>query len=300
MVEQELIEKYGKYVPGMSVLFPVENWMNFTTHDGISLHTYKYPCKNPKAVAVLFHGMHSYSQPSGIIGKSLSEYGCEVLAYDQRGHGKSQGIKGYFPSMSVLIKDATDFLSEVNKLYPGLQLFLVGGSMGGLIVLTLAIKLQSKLDGIILINPALGLNTSLEGFLRCLTSCLSSCMPKFGIVKGEKSLSTQNQALHQYMEENPYYYHGKARLGSSAALLKGMKAIRSQYTQLNTPVLVVQGSKDYVISVERVNEFMKVINVPDKTILMYPGLPHSIVFEEAILEISTKIAHWVADHYKYS
>lgn len=270
--------------------------MEFITEDGISLHTYKFPCENPKAVVITFHGMNSYTQPSGIIGKYLAESGFEVVAYDQRGHGKSAGLRGYIPSITVLIKDARDFITEIQKLYGGLPIFLIGGSMGGTLALNLSIEIPDIIKGVILINPAIGLHTRLESLLRGICICFSACVPTVGVLKGDLSRSSKNVTLHKYMEENPYYYHGKVRIGSSAAMLKAMKDIRGKYSLFNHPILVIQGSDDFVTSVDRVNEFMKIISVIDKTLLMYPGLPHSIVFEEAIFDISAKITTWVKDH----
>jgi acylglycerol lipase len=293
MAEEELIAKYSKTIPGISVMFPMENWMQFMTEDGIFLHTYRYPCSNPRGVAVFFHGMNSYTQPSGIIAKHLSLIGCETVGYDQRGHGKSGGLRGYVPSIEILIKDALDFIEEIEKLYRGLPMFLLGGSMGGTIVLNLSIRVPEKITGVILINPAIGLHTKLECMLRCLTTCFSSCMPTVGVVKGDLSRSSKNTTLHKYMDENPFYYHGRVKIGTSSALLRAMKDIRDEYHKFTHCVLVIQGCDDFVTSVKRVNEFMKSISVQDKTLLMYPGLPHSILFEEAVIDISEKIKKWV-------
>ena len=47
---------------------------------------------------VNLHEMHGYSQSSGYLAQALSKCGDEVLAYDQRRHGKSAGLRGYIPN----------------------------------------------------------------------------------------------------------------------------------------------------------------------------------------------------------
>ena len=61
----------------------------------------------------------------------------EVLAYDQQGHGKSAGLRGYIPNARVLGKDSSDFLAEVKKLYPGLCVYLIGLGLGRTLTINL-------------------------------------------------------------------------------------------------------------------------------------------------------------------
>ena len=293
MDEKALIAKYSKLFPGMSVLFPIENWFQFITSDGVELYTYKYPAQNPKCVLISLHGMNSYSQPTGVIARTLSEKGCEVLAFDFRGHGKSQGIKGYCSSLDLWVEDVLDFIQEIIPIYPGLPLFVMGGSLGAAITVRASIEKTEIIRGIVMINPALGLNTKFEGYARGISNCLAACCPMLPLYKGDMSYTTKNETLRKFMRENPFYYNGKIRIGTSAAILNGMQKLRKEYKKLKNPVLVIQGNDDHVISLKEVQNFMKEINVNDKTLLMYPGRPHSIVFEDAVFEIANKIADWV-------
>jgi acylglycerol lipase len=293
MEEKVLIAKYSIYIPGISILFPIENWFQFVTRDGLALHTYKYPASSLKCVLITLHGINSYSQPTGVIAKALAEAGCEVVAFDFRGHGKSQGIKGYLRDFELLITDTLDFVNEISKLYNNIPLFIMGGSLGGTVAINISLKVPQKISGLILINPALGINSSFEGCIRVFSTCLASCCPTLPIYKSDGSLTTKNENLRKYMRENPYYYNGKVRIGTSAAVLNALNDTRKRYNMIKSNLLVIQGRDDNVVSLEKVQDFMKIINVDDKRLLMYPGLPHSIVFEEAIFDIAEQIKNWV-------
>lgn len=293
MEEKALVEKYEKLIPGISVLFPEENWMRFITKDGLELHTYRYPANNAKSVLISLHGLNSYSQPTGVIAKELAESNCEVLAFDFRGHGKSQGIRGFIKSLTELVEDTLDFIGEIEKLYPGLPLFLMGGSLGAAVVTQVSIKVPEKVSGIILINPALGINSRFEGCVRSVSNWLAYCCPTYPVYRSDLNRTSRNQQLHEYIYENPYYYNGRIRIGTSAAALNAMKELRNSKKKVKNSVLLIQGSEDKVTSVNKVMNFMKKIPVEDKTLLMYPGRPHSIVFEDAVFEIASKIKDWV-------
>jgi acylglycerol lipase len=293
MAEQDLINRYGALIPGISVLFPIEDWMTFITRDGFRLHTYKYPASSIRCVILSLHGLHSYSQPTGIIAKFLAEAGFEVVAFDHRGHGKSEGPRAYFTSVSVLVNDTLEFIKELKKLYGDLPLFLMGGSLGGAVCINVALELGDKIAGIILINPAIGIDTRLEGCMRGIANCFASCCPMMPVAKGDLFRTSKNELLHKFMNENPYYYNGKIKVGTSAAMLNAMRDLRKRYRFFKTRVLLIQGGNDQVTNVRKVQSFMKKIEVEDKTLLMYPGRPHSIVFEDVVFEIAEKITEWV-------
>ena len=293
MEELDLIKKYGNFIPGMSVVFPIEDWMNFITEDGISIHTYKYSCEQPRAIVVILHEMHGYSQTSGYLAQALSKCGVEVLAYDQRGHGKSAGLRGYISNARVLVKDASDFLAEVKKLYPGLGVYLIGLGLGG----TLAINLVEEgiVQGIVLFNPRLGINSTVEGVIRKLSGCFAACIPTLGIL-GEDYC--RNPMIRRYMQENPYFCHGRIRIGTYAAVMDMMMEARKKFYLVKVPVLVLQSEKDVANNVKRVNEFMKEVDVQDKTILMYPLSYYSIFFENTTTEICMRICEWITQKLK--
>lgn len=295
MEEKALIDKYSKYIPGMSVLFPIENWHHLVTRDGVALHTYKYPANQVKCVLLTLHGLNSYSQPTGVIAKVLAENGCEVLAFDFRGHGKSSGVRGYIENVDLLVQDTIDFVQEISSLYSGIPLFIMGGSIGAAVAVNVAIAMPEKFCGVILINPALGLNSRFESAIRGISNCLASCCPTFAVYKADAYRSTKNEHLHKYMRENIYYYQGKTRIGTSAAILNAMKSLRKKYKSLQNKLLVIQGSDDQVTNLKKVQSFMKKVETLDKTLLMYPGRPHSIVFEDAVFDIAGKIKDWVVE-----
>lgn len=39
----------------------------------------------------MYHGMHGSAQNSGHVARAYAEKGFEVLSFDHRGHGKSEG-----------------------------------------------------------------------------------------------------------------------------------------------------------------------------------------------------------------
>ena len=68
------------------------------------------------------------------------------------------------------------------------------------------------------------------------------------------------------MQEKPYFCHGRIRIGTYAAVMDMMMEARKKFYLVKVPVLVLQSEKDVANNVKRVNEFMKEVDVQDKTI----------------------------------
>ena len=85
---------------------------------------------------MLFHGLNSHANAFVHIAKRFSHAGLDVIAFDQKGFGKSQGAKGYIPSYEKLVQANLDFFESVKDFYEekqelklgqkGLPVFLFG------------------------------------------------------------------------------------------------------------------------------------------------------------------------------
>jgi acylglycerol lipase len=110
-----------------------------STQDGkaIKLTTYRYPAEKTKGVVISFHTMVLYTGISSNVAKTLASNGFTFVGYDQRGHGRSEGEKGYLDDHKLILQDAVTFISSIFKIYPNTPVFLMGHSFGGLLSILL-------------------------------------------------------------------------------------------------------------------------------------------------------------------
>ena len=90
-----------------------------------------YPPEEPVAVAICHHGITSYLQYFDKVVKELNRANILVYRYDARGHGKSEGKRGYLNTMLELVEDLKVVVNLAKKENPNLPIFLIGHSMGG-------------------------------------------------------------------------------------------------------------------------------------------------------------------------
>lgn len=83
-----------------------------------------------KGGLVLVHGFNSSLGEFGELPVRLAAAGYHVLAFDQRGYGKSGGERGR-TSVDAAVADIDAAAVELQRRYPGLPLGVVGHSLGG-------------------------------------------------------------------------------------------------------------------------------------------------------------------------
>ena len=123
--------------------------------------------ETPKAVVVFVHGMAEHKERYYPFMTYLCEQGFACVIYDQRGHGATAvnpDDLGYFGKNGVkkLVEDTRTVIHWTRQQYVGLKLFLLGHSMGSMVVRCYTKKYDREIDGLVVCgspsnNPVAGL-----------------------------------------------------------------------------------------------------------------------------------------------
>ena len=101
------------------------------------------PDNAARGVILLVHGLGEHSSRYEHVARHCTDRGFAVHALDHYGHGKSDGQPGYVERFSVYLDGVAALLTKVQSASPGLPLFLVGHSMGGLIAAAFLLENQA-------------------------------------------------------------------------------------------------------------------------------------------------------------
>ena len=139
-------QKYprGPYEQARSIPNLQDCWI--TTSDGVKIHGWYAPAESAKATLVIAHGNAGNISHRYLLLRPLQRHGYNVLMYDYRGYGRSEGS----PSEDGIYQDGRAALDYALAL-PGADsshTFLWGTSLGGAVAVDVAT--QRAVAGVIL------------------------------------------------------------------------------------------------------------------------------------------------------
>ena len=106
--------------------------------------------ENPKACAVIVHGLCEHYGRYDYVVEQLLAAGYAVVRFDHRGHGRSMGKAVWYDNRQQIVADTDLFVEEARAHFPDLPLFMIGHSMGGFGAASYATTYPGKLDGYVL------------------------------------------------------------------------------------------------------------------------------------------------------
>ena len=91
------------------------------------------PEGNPRAVIVICHGVNSHGGQYAWAAEQFAKGGFAAYALDLRGRGKSEGERFYVENVADYVSDVTGVVRIAKSRDPGVPVFLLGHSAGGVV-----------------------------------------------------------------------------------------------------------------------------------------------------------------------
>lgn len=125
--------------------------------DGAALHVYRWlPDDEPHTVLQISHGLAEHAARYEDVARFFTSAGYAVYANDHRGHGQSvsdEADLGFFKERDgweTAVEDLRELTHHVKTQHPGAPVFLLGHSMGSLLLQTYLYRFPHDLDGALL------------------------------------------------------------------------------------------------------------------------------------------------------
>ena len=267
----------------------------FCGHDGLELYYQRWEQDNgdSKATFIIIHGLGDHSGRYMNLVNVLVANGICVLAFDIRGHGRSPGKRGAIGQFSEFRQDVDAFVDLIRSQQPqDLPLFLMGHSLGGLIVLDVALHGISGVDGIIISSPALD-SGGISAFLMSASKVLSRIWPNLGIKTGldVSGISRDPDVVTAYHNDPLTHGIGTPRLATESS--KTMSWCFDNAERLDIPILMIHGSSDRITSPQHSRQFFEQITHADKTYLAFEGGFHSSHNDIDHEQATSEILNWL-------
>jgi len=242
------------------------------------LYYQRWTIPNHKGTVLVTHGHGEHSDSYHRLVQTLNQAGWQVLAWDWRGHGRSEGVRGYANHFNEY---CNDFEIWVERLLPDLTqnqkpISLFAHSMGGLIQLkVLANHPQWPITAQILCNPLLGVALEIPVFKKWGAEWLGQYLPKVTLsneVKDE-DLTRDPLVLKEYQRDSLRHDRISARVYLGA--LDTMNLVQDRATRIRFPTLLQLSPQDQVVSPGESRRFFESLKVR-KVLREYAQAKHEI------------------------
>jgi alpha-beta hydrolase superfamily lysophospholipase len=248
-----------------------------------------------KGVICLVHGLGEHSGRYAHWAALLNKAGYSVLAFDLRGHGKSQGKKGHAPSFAAYMKDIHLLLGDAESRFPGLLCFLYGHSLGGVLVSNYVLREKPQLAGVIITSP--GFRTALEQqkVKIVMAKIMGSLLPELSMPTGldPNAISRDPDVINKYI--NDPLVHGIATAAMAKNTFNAISWAFENASEWSLPLLLMHGEKDQIAYVQGSREFASKVK-GDCTLKIWPGLFHEIHNEPEKEQVFEYLRQWLDNH----
>jgi len=254
------------------------------------------PASEPRAVLLVVHGLAEHSGRYLNLVDHFVPRGYAVYGLDQRGHGKSPGLRGYVERFSYFVDDLKTFLGVVRSKHRDTRIFIVGHSVGGTIATACAVHHQDDFDGLILSGATLKAGASVSSGLIMVARILSLLLPKMGLDVIDASAISRDKAVVDAYVADPLVYRGKIRARLGAELLKAMQILPGQMPKIDLPILIMHGTADRLSNPEGSEILYDRVSSGDKTLKLYDGFYHEIFNEPGREQVFADMEAWLDIH----
>jgi acylglycerol lipase len=244
--------------------------------------------------AVLY--LHGFAEHAGrhapAIGR-LAARGLAVYIYDHRGHGRSPGARGLVKRFDALVDDVAAMRARIAAEQPGLLLFLVGASMGGLMAIRSAEREPAGLAGVVAIAPALAIGGNEPAFVRAIAPLLAKIAPALPAAKLDVRFLARDQTVGESFVADPLTFKGGVPVASAVAMIGAGAAAIAEAPRFRLPILILQGDRDRIVSPSGSQRFIDAVGSTDATLRVVPGGYHEPFNDPGGEALVDEVADWI-------
>lgn len=275
---------------------PAPDLEEVLTTNGAKLHVEHFRPQGPPGGALV--SVHGFAAHCGLyrhVGAALAAHGIAVTQFDCRGHGRSDGRRGYVRRFDDYLSDLEVVMARARTV-AGLSaqqpLALMGHSHGATVALDYVLSGRGKPDRLVLATPYLALKMRVPGYKRLLARLVGQVWPTLTMGNEIRPQDvSRNPAVIENFDKDPLV-HRVATPRWYLEVLAAQARIIAAADRLHVPTLLLVVGQDRIVSTETALTFARAAG-PRVTVRQYDTLFHELFLEPEREQVVTDIAAWL-------
>ena len=260
----------------------------------IPLHYRGWEATAPSAALLIAHGLAEHGGRYEATGRALAARGVSSWALDQRGHGRSGGRRGHAGRFDEFLDDLDRFRATVrDRSDSATPLFLLGHSMGGLVVLRYLEEHPGAFRGAVVVSPWLGTAVAVPEWKTALAAVLTRVAPALPFRAGipAEFLSHDPAVVAAYRTDPLVHDIITPRLFSEVRA--AMARVFERADRIRVPLLFLLAGSDRIVDTGRSRAFTQRVRGAEVEVLVPEGAYHELLNEPEAGRYIMRILDWI-------
>ena len=260
--------------------------------DGLSIFYRSWrPDTVARGVVVIVHGFNSHSGYYTWVASQLTRAGLAVYALDHRGRGRSDGERFYVEKVAHYVSDLATFVRHAKSENPGLPVFMLGHSAGGVISCTYALDYQQELAG--LICESFAFRVPAPDFALAVVKGLSHLAPHVHVLKLKNEDFSRDPDVVDFMNSDPLIANEVQPTLTVAEMVRADERLEREFPTLRLPLFIMHGTEDKATKPSGSQLFYDTAGSDDKTLKLYEGYAHDLLNDVGKEAVMDDIVRWI-------
>jgi lysophospholipase len=260
---------------------------------GVRVFYRAWEVADPAGCVLFVHGLGEHGGRYDRLAEVVGTLDLDLYAIDLRGHGRSQGRRGHVSDFACFLRDLDRLRRRAGRETAGRATFLVGHSLGGLVVGRYAEAFAPDgLRGVVFVSPFVETEMSIPGWKRSLGAAADRMVPALTMDNGltVEDLFRRESDQRVY-EEDPLVHHRiSARLWGE--IQRASPRLLSDAHRLRVQVLLQLAGSDTVVSNPAARDFgARLASRPE--VIEYEGAFHALYFDPRAEEALADLRGWL-------
>ena len=244
-----------------------------------------------RAVMVICHGFNSHSGYYLWVAEQFAARGLAVYALDLHGRGKSDGERFYLEQFQDYLNDVDAVMTLAKSREPGLPVFLLGHSAGGVISSVHTLEHQPDLAGFIC--ESFAFQVYAPDFALAVLKGLDHLAPHAHVLRLKHEDFSRDAKVVETMNTDPLIENEVQPTRTVAELARADDRLKREFPLFALPLLILHGTADKATKPEGSQLFYDTAGSADKTLKLYEGHVHDLLNDIDREQVMADIQSWI-------
>lgn len=259
---------------------------------GLKIHFRSWkPAEKARAVVAIVPGFNSHGGYYLWVAEQLTTRGFAVYAVDLRGRGKSDGERFYVDKFGDYVSDVATMIEQARLREPGLPVFVLGHSAGGVIGCMYVLEHQAELAGFVC--ESFAHEVPAPDFALAVLKGLSHVAPHAHVLRLKNEDFSRDPAVVEAMNADPLIAHETQPTLTVAEMVRADERLKKEFPKFTLPLFILHGTLDKATKPSGSQRFFDDAGSKDKTLKLYEGHYHDLLNDAGKKQVMGDIVAWL-------